>query len=157
MFISKIRFSPNKNAIVVGYDDCSIDFFEIGEDDSISRIGYCTQLPGPVLQIDWATSGRYIKVGTSDYKTVVYDAPNGNEIKSESEINKIEWYEWTSIFDPQIIGIWPDDARSNYINCAHLASNAMKLATGDDDGSVKLFQFPCTEQTVRIRKTSFFF
>jgi len=104
--IHDIKFCPNKDLIVVGYSDCSIDFFEVSEDHhSINRVGYCKQVPGPVLQIDWSTSGKFIIVGTSDYKTIVYDAPDGNEISSK-QLDSVEWFEWTSIFDPQIIGIW---------------------------------------------------
>ncbi len=146
--IHDIKFCPNRDLLVVGYSDCSIDFFEVTEERlAINRVGYCTQVPGPVMQIDWSTSGKYIKVGTSDYKTIVYEAPQGNEVPSGQLSDQVEWFEWTSIFDPQIIGIWPEDSKKHYFNCAHLASNAMKLATGDDDGSVKLFQFPSTEKS----------
>jgi hypothetical protein len=31
-----------------------------------------------------------------------------------------------------------------------LAEEAMKLATGDDDGAVKLFKFPCLEKNVIV-------
>ena len=146
-----LRFymGPNdkKNLLVAGYNDCSLDIFEVTEDNSLHRVGYCSQVPGPVLQIDWETQGNFIKVGTTDYKTVVYDVPKGEKKDGEDK----EWDEWTSIFDPQIIGIWHSsehDSKSNYFNCAHLANHASKLATGDDDGSVKLFPFPCTEKSV---------
>lgn len=145
--------NESKNLLVAGYNDCSLDIFEVTEDHTLYRVGYCSQVPGPVLQIDWETQGNFIKVGTTDYKTVVYDVPKGDTKDGENK----EWYEWTSIFDPQIIGIWPSDhSKSNYFNCAHLANHAYKLATGDDDGSVKLFPFPCTETSVRLFFYSFY-
>ena len=53
-----------------------------------------------------------------------------------------------SIFGAEVIGIWPGDIGKNFINCCHLASVPSKLATGDDDGAVKLYKFPCLEKNV---------
>jgi hypothetical protein len=53
-----------------------------------------------------------------------------------------------SIFGAEVIGIWPTDVSKNYINCCHLAAQPSKLATGDDDGAVKLYKFPCLEKSV---------
>jgi len=49
---------------------------------------------------------------------------------------------------PEIIGIYPTNTNNieKQFNCAHLASHPMKLATGDDDGNVKLYKFPCLEK-----------
>lgn len=55
------RFSPRKSYLAAGSSDLAIDFFEI-INGKMKRIAYCTQLPGPVLQIDWSTSAEYIKV-----------------------------------------------------------------------------------------------
>jgi hypothetical protein len=56
-----------------------------------------------------------------------------------------------------VIGIWPTNTESNFINCAHLGTHAMKLATGDDDGAVKLFKFPCLQKAVGFIRTFLFF
>ena len=49
---------------MVGYDDSTIDFFEVSaeENPKLNRVGYCTKVPGPVLQMDWSTNDKYIKV-----------------------------------------------------------------------------------------------
>ena len=50
------------------------------------------------------------------------------------------------------MGIWPKDVKKDHINCAHATSST--IVTGDDQGAVKLFKFPCPEPGVRLR---FFF
>lgn len=51
----------------------------------------------------------------------------------------------------KVIGIYPTNTNNieKQFNCAHLASHPMKLATGDDDGNVKLYKFPCLEKDVK--------
>lgn len=48
-----------------------------------------------------------------------------------------------------MIGVWPRNADKADVNCANLSSSGLSLATGDDFGFVKLFEFPVTEKFVR--------
>lgn len=50
---------------------------------------------------------------------------------------------------PEVLGIWPKDSPNADVNCAHLSHHGNALATGDDFGYVKLFDFPCREKHVR--------
>ena len=48
-----------------------------------------------------------------------------------------------------MIGIWPRNADKADINTAHLSNSGTAVATGDDFGTVKLFdRFPITEKYV---------
>ncbi|CAF3091559.1 unnamed protein product, partial [Rotaria sp. Silwood2] len=42
-----------------------------------------------------------------------------------------------------VTGIWPKDVKKDHINCAHAVSST--IVTGDDNGAVNLFKFPCPE------------
>ena len=53
-----------------------------------------------------------------------------------------------SIIGDDIAGIWPKDAKKDHINCAHATSST--IVTGDDNGAVKLFKFPCAEPDVSL-------
>ncbi len=55
------RFSPKKNYLAVGSEELSIDFYEVTPQGKLNRVSYCKQVPGPVLQMDWSTSGVYLK------------------------------------------------------------------------------------------------
>lgn len=55
----------------------------------------------------------------------------------------------SSILGHDVIGIWPQNANKADINTAHVANCGQAIATGDDFGTVKLFdQFPVEEQFV---------
>lgn len=47
-----------------------------------------------------------------------------------------------------ILGIWPKGVKKDHVNCAHATSST--IATGDDNGAVKLFKYPCPETGVRV-------
>ncbi len=53
-----------------------------------------------------------------------------------------------STIGDDIVGIWPKDVKKDHINCAHATSST--IVTGDDNGAVKLFKFPCPEPGVKI-------
>lgn len=101
--------------------------------------------------MDWSTDAAYIRISTDNYKTktLFYAVPSATQVSNDL-LEQVEWNQWTSIFDPEVIGIWPDSTDKNFINCAHLAKDPKKLATGDDDGEVKLFNFPCLKNDVRF-------
>lgn len=135
--------------VAAGSEDCIVDFYSFDtEKGKMDRNGYCSQVPGSILQLDWSNDSKFIKVNTNSYQYVVYDAPGGNEVKDKTEIENVVWNQWSSIYGEEVVGIWPSDSKQDFVNCAHLAPYASKLATGDDSGYIKLFTFPCVEKNV---------
>ena len=55
-----------------------------------------------------------------------------------------------SVFDKEVLGVWPKDSQNSDVNCAHLSHLGSSLATGDDFGYVKLFDFPCPQIDVSL-------
>lgn len=53
-----------------------------------------------------------------------------------------------SVLGNEVIGVWPRNADKADVNCANLSSSGLSLATGDDFGFVKLFEFPASEKFV---------
>ena len=53
-----------------------------------------------------------------------------------------------SIVGRDVLGIWPENSKNADVNCSHLSNLGNALATGDDFGFVKLFNFPCPEKYV---------
>lgn len=44
-----------------------------------------------------------------------------------------------------VLGIWPPGADGSDVNSAHRNGNRKYLATGDDFGQVKIFNYPCAQ------------
>ena len=62
-----------------------------------------------------------------------------------------------SVLGQEVLGIWPKDSSKADVNCSHLAHMGGALATGDDSGFVKLFEFPCEDKYVSLNTTSLVF
>ncbi len=55
-----------------------------------------------------------------------------------------------SVCGPEVYGIWPENSAAGEVNCADLSHISRTLATGDDSGFVKLFEFPCRKPMVSL-------
>jgi len=147
-----VRFSPDGKYLAVGSDDNCVDFYELRGERPLTRVGYCKGIPSFVTQMDFSADGRFIQVSTGAYERLVFTVPGGNPLKDRKEINRITWASWTSVLGNEVIGVWPRNADKADVNCANLSSSGLSLATGDDFGFVKLFEFPVTEKFAPFKR-----
>ena len=73
-----------------------------------------------------------------------YEAPRGTRITSikTTDIEKMNWFTWTGVLGLVVEGIWPPATDITDVNSTDLTKDKRILATGDDFGLVKLFEFP---------------
>nr|CAB3242507.1 echinoderm microtubule-associated protein-like 6 [Phallusia mammillata] len=147
-----IRFSPDDKIVAVGSSEQTLDFYELNLENAMNRVGYCKQIPSFVFQMDFSKDGKYIQAGTGSYTQLVFEVPSGSPVVDTKVINKISWDSWTSVLGDDVIGIWPKNCERGDVNCAHVSHGANAVATGDDFGLVKLFDFPCREKFTKPRK-----
>ena len=53
-----------------------------------------------------------------------------------------------SVLGSEVVGIWPRNAEKADVNCADVSHSGNAIATGDDYGLVKLFNFPASNKYV---------
>lgn len=53
---------------------------------------------------------------------------------------------FSSVSGSKVAGIWPKNADKHHMNCADVTHSGNTIATGDDFGLIKLFDFPCTQK-----------
>ncbi|MGH0154729.1 UNVERIFIED_CONTAM: hypothetical protein FKN15_028429 [Acipenser sinensis] len=150
--IQDIRFSPDSRFLGVGSAESTVDFYDLTLGPSLNRIGYCTDIPSFVIQMDFAADSKYIEVSTGAYKRQVHEVPTGKIVTEQSLIDRITWATWTSILGDEVIGIWPRNADKAAVNCACVSHAGLNIVTGDDFGLVKLFDFPCTEKCAKHKR-----
>uniref|UniRef100_A0A3Q2XTX5 EMAP like 6 n=1 Tax=Hippocampus comes TaxID=109280 RepID=A0A3Q2XTX5_HIPCM len=155
--MSEVRcasFSPDNRFLAVGCAESAVDFYDLSLGSSLNRIGYCKDIPGRVIQMDFSADGKHIQVSTSTYARQVHEVPSGKMLTEAALVERITWATWTSILGDEVLGIWPRNADKADVNCACVSRAGLNLVTGDDLGLIKLFDFPCSEKFAKHKRYS---
>ncbi|KAI9533540.1 Echinoderm microtubule-associated protein-like 6 [Dissostichus eleginoides] len=150
--LQDIRFSPNRSLLAVASVENTVDVYDVSGGPTLSRLVYCSDLPAFILQLDFSADSCHIQVSTGAYKRQVFEVPSGKSVSDQTIIDRITWATWTSILGDEVLGIWPRNADKAEVSCACVSHGGLNVATGDDFGLVKLFDFPCTEKFAKHKR-----
>uniref|UniRef100_A0A3P8TGD9 EMAP like 6 n=1 Tax=Amphiprion percula TaxID=161767 RepID=A0A3P8TGD9_AMPPE len=154
--IQDIRFSPDNRFLAAGSVESAVDFYDLSLGPSLNRIGYCKDIPGFVIQIDFSADSKHIQqVSTSTYTRQVHEVPSGKIVTELPAIERITWASWTILGD-EVLGVWPRNAEKADVNCACVSHAGLNLVTGDDFGLIKLFDFPCSDKFLQAKHKRYF-
>lgn len=62
-----------------------------------------------------------------------------------ADTDQTGWYSQTCVLGWGVVGIWPPGADGTDVNSADKNEKGTFLATGDDFGQVKIFNYPCAK------------
>lgn len=57
-----IRFSPDNRFLAVASVESAVDFYDLSLGPSLHRIGYCKDIAGAVIQIDFSADSKHVQV-----------------------------------------------------------------------------------------------
>lgn len=110
---------------------------------SSKRVGTCKGSSSYITHIDWDSAGKLLMTNSGAKEQLFFEAPRGKrQALRSAEVEKINWASWTSVLGNTCEGVWPPGSDVTDVNTSSLSDDRQVLATGDDFGFVKLFDYP---------------
>ncbi|CAF0987237.1 unnamed protein product [Adineta ricciae] len=149
--VSDIKFSPDDRYLAVGTHDNFVDIYNV---ETQKRVGICKANSSYITHIDWDANSKLIMTNSGAREQLFYEAPRGTRITSikTTDVEKMNWFTWTGVLGLICEGIWPPETDVTDINSTDLTKDKKILASGDDFGLVKLFDFPVKGKFAKFKR-----
>ena len=98
-----------------------------------------------IKQVDWSADNRLLRSCCGSYELLHWDVGAGRQHVSTQDALEADtaWATSTCILGFPIMGIWPPHADGSDVNAVDVLPGKGLVATGDDQGYVNLFNYPC--------------
>ncbi|KAL7638173.1 UNVERIFIED_CONTAM: hypothetical protein RMT77_011798 [Armadillidium vulgare] len=151
--IQVTRFSPDSTKLALGSRDNKVYIYTVEEDGkSYTKHGECEGHSSFVTHLDWSKDGAILRTNSGDYEVLHWKTEECIQILQSEEYKDVEWATNNCILSFNAVGIWPPGTDGTHINSCNKANEKALMATGDDFGMVKLFNFPANVQDAKHKK-----
>ncbi|KAL3266954.1 hypothetical protein HHI36_011104 [Cryptolaemus montrouzieri] len=144
--IQVIQFSPNGEMVALGSRDNNIYIYQVTEGGlKYSRIGRCSGHTSYITALDWGVDNTTLRSNSADYEIICWNTSTCRPIVQTIYLRDAEWATNSCTVTFNTIGIWPENAEGIDANSCDRSHNQDILATGDDLGRVKLYNYPVNQ------------
>ncbi|CUG89314.1 Hypothetical protein, putative [Bodo saltans] len=139
-----LRFSGDGTVLAVGTADNVIQLYDASS-SSFELGGKLSGCGGVPLSIDFSADGKLIQVSDQMYETIYFDIRNMTLLNDADArvASNVAWVTFSSLLGWSVQGIWPQGSELNDVTSVSRSADGVVLATAEESGLVKLFQFPC--------------
>ena len=147
--ISDIKFDSTGVRIAAGSHDRHIYVYEliVGHNNTnvaSFNLKLLHKLQGHssyITHIDWSHDNRLLRSTCGAYELLMWDTETGRQV-TDSTMNE-SWRTNTCVLGFHVMGIWPPGSDGTDVNALDVSKDNNLLATADDFGTLKVFQYPC--------------
>jgi len=144
-WIQAIQFSPSGNTVAVGTHGSVVCLLDAREEFKCK--GVCNKSSSAISALDWSENGSYIQTVDLGYELLFYsvdeeDLSKGGKQVSATLVKDEAWATFTCKLGWPVQGIFDPSQGGQDINTVDVNAGRTLVATGDDDGNVKLFRYP---------------
>uniref|UniRef100_A0A2H8TVI9 Echinoderm microtubule-associated protein-like CG42247 n=1 Tax=Melanaphis sacchari TaxID=742174 RepID=A0A2H8TVI9_9HEMI len=138
-------FNPAGDTIAVGSQNGSVYLYRVSRDGFTFKKSNKIRGVQPLVHLDWSTDGNYLQTVTAEYDLVFWDVKGLIQEKSASAMKDVKWYTYNATIGYLVSGIWHNRyyPTSSMISTANRSAAHDLFITGDTDGYLRLFRYPC--------------
>lgn len=97
--------------------------------------------------------GKLIQTNSGAREHLFYEAPSGNrKTISVPDVERLQWSTFTCVLGPTVKGVFPPGSDVTDVNATSCCRDGTLLASGDDFGLVKLFEYPVSVSFPNFRQ-----
>ncbi|KAK9890613.1 hypothetical protein WA026_011976 [Henosepilachna vigintioctopunctata] len=143
--LSCIAFNPTGDMIAITSQNGSIYLFRVSRDGFSYKKSNKIRGSQPLTQLDWSTDSNYIQTVTADYDLCFWDVKSLSPEKSPIVMKDVKWYTHNSTVGFMVSGMWNNRfyPMTSIISTASRSAAHDLLISGDTDGYLRLFRYPC--------------
>ncbi|CAG9466595.1 unnamed protein product [Pedinophyceae sp. YPF-701] len=142
--VDVLAWSPDGTLLAAGSHDQAIDVFRLAEVAPGAwegkRTVRCVGHSSTITHMDFSVDGTLLMSNDQAYELLYFDVRTGRQVATNQR--DTAWRTYTGVLGFPVMGIWPPDSDGTDINALDRAPSGRFLATSDDSGFVKLFNWP---------------
>lgn len=138
--VQVLKYSPDGNWLAVGCHDQRVHIFDA---HTYKKHGECRGHSGTVTHMDFSKESLVLQsTAAGAGELLFWNVVTLKQIPSASAVRDVVWATWSCPYGWPVQGIWAPGSDGSDINAVSRSDDRDVVATGDDFGLVKLFQYP---------------
>ncbi|CAH0604362.1 unnamed protein product [Chrysodeixis includens] len=143
--LSCLAYNSAGDTLAIGSQNGSIYLFRVSRDGFSYKKSNKIRGAQPLMQLDWSLDGNYLQTVTADYDLAFWDIKSLSPEKSPIAMKDVKWSTYNSTVGFLVSGMWNNRfyPMTTLISTASRSAAHDLLVSGDLDGYVRLFRYPC--------------
>ncbi|KAG3029619.1 Echinoderm microtubule-associated protein-like 6 [Phytophthora cactorum] len=140
-WVIDVKFSPDNRTLAVASHDSKIYLYNVLK--GFSRTHVFNKHSSYITHMDFSLDGNYLQSTSGGYELLFAEVKTGKHITNATTFRDEIWHTMTCTLGWSVQGIWEAESDGTDVNAVDRSNNGKFLATGDDFGKLKVFQYPC--------------
>ncbi|CAH1185204.1 unnamed protein product [Phyllotreta striolata] len=140
-----VAYNPTGDLIAIASQNGSVYLFRVSRDGYSYKKSNKIRGAQPLMQLDWSSDTNFLQTVTADYDLCFWDVKTLSPEKSPIAVKDVKWYTHNSTVGFTVAGIWNNRfyPMTSIISTASRSAAHDLLISGDTDGYLRLFRYPC--------------
>ncbi|XP_059620525.1 echinoderm microtubule-associated protein-like CG42247 isoform X2 [Phlebotomus argentipes] len=141
-----IGYNLAGDMIAIGSQNGSIYLFRVSRDGYSYKKVNKIRGAQPLTHLDWSIDGVYLQTVTTDFDLLFWDVKSLSPEKSPMAMKDVKWATFNCTVGYVVAGVWNNryySSNSTLISTGSRATGQDMLISGDADGYLRLFRYPC--------------